>query len=105
MKHFTSFIRPGARRIPLVGTWSGASVAYRRPEGDVVVATHNPTATARRLRFEIAGEEKVIELPPRSFNTLVWDSCGTHLADEELAGEEHLSTSHRHPLSLEPNAI
>lgn len=105
MKHFTSFIRPGARRIPLVGTWSGASVAYRCPEGDVVVATHNPTKSARRLRFEIAGEEKVIELPPRSFNTLVWDACATKLANEEHSSEDHVPTSRRHPVSLEPNAI
>ena len=73
MRHFTAFIRPGARRLPLMGTWAGASVAYRRPEGGVVIATHNPTATARRLRIELAEYQDVIELPARSFHTFFWE--------------------------------
>ena len=74
MRHFSTFIRPGARRIPLGGTWSGAAVAYERTEGGTVVVTHNPTEKARRLRVELSGCESVITLPARSFNTLVWES-------------------------------
>ena len=71
MRHFSTFIRPGARRIPLTGTWSGAAVAYLRPEGGVVVVTHNPTAQARRLRFNWQGNESLLDLSAGSFNTFI----------------------------------
>lgn len=73
MRHFSTYIRPGARRIPLCGTWAGAAVAYERPEGGLVVAAHNPTVTARRLRVTLAGREDVLSLPAKSFNTFVWE--------------------------------
>jgi glucosylceramidase len=74
MRHFSTFIRPGARRIPLGGTWAGAAVAYARPEGGAVIATHNPTAVARRLSVSLAGRESVLTLPAKSFNTFVWEA-------------------------------
>lgn len=104
MRHFTSFIRPGARRIPLVGTWSGASIAYRRPTGDVVVATHNPTAATRRLRFEIAGDAKCVDLPPMSFNTLVWESCTEQTTNADYAGHREVNSSGAKSRSLDPTA-
>ena len=74
MRHFSAFVRPGARRLPLSGTWAGGAAAFVRPEGGAVLVTHNPAGQARVLRAEIGGREVEAVLPPRSFNTLVWDA-------------------------------
>jgi glucosylceramidase len=74
MRHFSTHIRPGARRIPLAGTWAGASVAYFNSDGSLAVVSHNPTKEARVLSIKLAEHEVEMELPALSFNTLVWES-------------------------------
>ncbi len=73
LRHCAGFIRPGARRIPLAGGWASAALAYARPEGGVVLVTHNPTDRELRLSVELDGREASLLLPARSFHTAVWE--------------------------------
>jgi glucosylceramidase len=73
MKHFCAHVRPGYRRIPLHGSWAGAATAFARPEGGAVLITHNPGAESRLVRIKLGTIEHEAVLPPRSFNTLLWE--------------------------------
>jgi glucosylceramidase len=73
LRHYSAYIRPGARRLPLSGTWSGAAIAFARPEGGAVLVTHNPTARDLRLDARVGGQETSLHLPPQSFHTVVWE--------------------------------
>lgn len=68
--HFSHFVAPGARRIATTGAWSDA-MAFRNPEGAIVLVLANNEATARELTVEHGGKRRVVALPAKSFATLV----------------------------------
>lgn len=67
MKHYSSFVGPGARRRRLAGPWSARSVAFTDPAGRTVVVTGNPLR--RPVELRLAGES--IPLPADSITTVV----------------------------------
>lgn len=69
MKHFSCFVTPGAKRLVLSGHLCSNAVAFKNPDGTVVLTVQNPFA--RPLTFSFAGE--VFTLSPDSFNTIVFD--------------------------------
>jgi len=63
--------RSGAVRLDLAGPWAGNAIAFRNPDGALVVAAANALDRPRTLVLD-AGEAKVaIEAEAGSFNTLV----------------------------------
>ncbi|NWL87116.1 glycosyl hydrolase [Paenibacillus sp. 79R4] len=71
MKHFAYFIAPGSRRIGLQGAWTGKSVAFCNPDGEIVVVINNPFKEARRLNLNAGDQTLSFELEAGSFNTIV----------------------------------
>lgn len=71
MKHFAYFIAPGSRRIGLQGAWTGKSVAFCNPDGEIVVVINNPFKEARRLNLNAGDQTLSFELEAESFNTIV----------------------------------
>ena len=67
MKHFSHFVKPGARYLEAGGEWSANTTAFRNPDGSVVLAVMNPLE--ERVNVEIDGQ--AYTLPERSFNTIV----------------------------------
>lgn len=67
MKHFAADVVPGARRLVLNGHLSSNAVAFKNPDGTVVLTVQNPFDYV--LSFEFMGEH--IELEPDSFNTVI----------------------------------
>ena len=67
MKHFSHFIKRGAKAIAVKGELSSCCCAFKNPDGERVLVVYNPYG------FEqvIAVEEKSYILPPRSINTIV----------------------------------
>ena len=70
MKHFSRFVVPGAKRLILSGHLCSNAVAFKNPDGTIVLTVQNPFA--RPLTFTFCGE--TITLPPDSFHTLVFDA-------------------------------
>ena len=68
--HFSHFIDAGARRIGLKGELKDA-IAFRNPDGAVVLVLSNQGEQKRELSVELAGERRVVALPAKSFATLV----------------------------------
>jgi glucosylceramidase len=71
MKHFSHFIQPGAVRLGTSGHWSGSSLAFENPDGEIVVVVSNAMDRERNFSFKNKGEEFTVTLKPNSFNTLV----------------------------------
>jgi glucosylceramidase len=71
MKHFSHFIEPGAVRLGTKGHWSGNSLAFENPNGEVIIIVSNDMSVSRTFTFKVKGEEYSIELKPYSFNSFV----------------------------------
>lgn len=71
IKHLSHFILPGAVRLGTKGHWSGASLAFKNPNNEVVVIVSNALGRKRNFTFKNNDKEFSIELKPYSFNTIV----------------------------------
>ena len=69
VKHFSQYVRPGAQYLAASGTYS-EQVAFRNPDGEVIVIAANTTDGPLRVAFEVAGQRVAPELPAHSFHTL-----------------------------------
>lgn len=77
MRHFSHYVRPGARLLETQGHFSSMSLAFRNPDGTIVVVAQN--ALDRPMPFSFSsgehGESSAqgfrVTLEPRSFNTFL----------------------------------
>ena len=67
MKHFSHFIKRGARYVGLTGRLASCCAAFVNPDGSKVIVASNPYQKELTLSF---GEKSYI-LPPRSISTIV----------------------------------
>ena len=77
MRHFSHYVRPGARLLDTRGHFSSMAAAFENPDGSVVVVAQNALDRTMPFSFSSRGGEgelgqgfQVI-LEPRSFNTFV----------------------------------
>jgi glucosylceramidase len=66
-RHFSRYVEPGAK---VVGTTGGDAVAFKNPNGSVVVVLHNSGA-AQTMTVSIGGQKLQFSVPGRGFATLV----------------------------------
>jgi glucosylceramidase len=66
MKHFSHFVKRGARYLRIKGEFSSSTVAFRNPDGETVLIIANPYHEKKTVSF--GGSSYA--LPPRSFNTV-----------------------------------
>lgn len=74
--HFSKFVRPGAVRI--ASTEAGAAlrtIAFRNPDGSIVLVAVNRDARPRDLALAWNGQYAAASLPPRSLATFRWQSA------------------------------
>jgi len=70
---FMKFIQPGAVRIATTNPRKApANVAFRNPDGSIVLVAANPESTRRPLSLSSRGEILTTTLPPKSVATLQW---------------------------------
>jgi len=70
---FMKFIQPGAVRIATTDPRKApANVAFRNPDGSIVLVAANPQSTTRPLSLRWRGEVLTTTLPPKSVATLQW---------------------------------
>ena len=74
MRHFSQFVKPGARRVQSTGVWDD-QIAFLNPDGSTVLVVANPAEESIETIINIAGREKEgsfkAKLPPQSVNTFV----------------------------------
>ena len=69
LKHLTHFVDIGARSLQVTGTCDDA-LAFRNPDGTVVVLARNEVARPQLVQVQAAGRAIVLRLPPDSIGTL-----------------------------------
>ncbi len=70
MKHFSHFIKPGARLVKTGGDDANL-LAFRNPDGETVILAANLSGSPRKMSLEIPGGLISPELPASSVSTLV----------------------------------
>jgi len=70
-RHFSAFVDVGAVRVGLTGTWDDA-IAFRNPDGRLVVALQNATDQARTLTLSARGDLLELDLPARGWATVTY---------------------------------
>jgi len=72
MRHFSHFVKPGARRVQSTGVWD-EQIAFLNPDGSTVMVIANSTDEPTEITLSIEGrlDEEAFraELPPQSVNT------------------------------------
>lgn len=76
MRHFSKYVRPGARVLGTTGHFNSMAIAFANPDGTIAVVAQN--ALDREMPFTFvdpqnAGRGIKATLAPRSFNTFVLD--------------------------------
>ncbi len=52
MKHFAHFIKAGAVRVETKGHWTGASVVFKNPNGEIIILISNALGKKRQATQE-----------------------------------------------------
>jgi glucosylceramidase len=69
-RHSSGFVEAGARRLALTG--SGDAIAFRNPDGRLVVALQNAGEQPRALTLGARGDVLGLELPAHGWATIVY---------------------------------
>ena len=69
MKHFSHFVKRGARYVRLKGEYASGCVAFENPDGQKIVVAYNPYKEEQKITIE----GKTYILPVDSINTIVID--------------------------------
>ncbi len=67
-RHFSSFVKPGAHRISITGSWT-ARLAFENPDGEIIIVTQNSTAADLSITLSVDGRTIRPTLPAQSFST------------------------------------
>lgn len=71
MKHFSHFVRPGARKLKWNGSFTDG-LAFRNSRGESVLILVNLEHDPRAVQIKADGKMLRVELPAQSFNTLLF---------------------------------
>lgn len=71
MKHFSHFIEKGAKRLTTSGVDSVDTVAFKNPDGSIIIVIANKNENLRVSNIEFGDEAFKVELEAHSFNTIV----------------------------------
>ncbi len=69
MKHFSHFVKPGARKVVTKGHWTSNAVVFENPNGELVVIVGNAMDIDRELTFKYEGESFSAIIKAHSINT------------------------------------
>ena len=69
MKHYAHFIKSGAKVLEGSGHWNMSAMAFKNPDGEIVVAVQNTLDRERTFTFEGEGKSFSAVLEPHSMNT------------------------------------
>jgi glucosylceramidase len=72
MKHFSCFVRPGAVRLKLAGSWKNA-LGFKNADGSIVLVVANVglSANAETITAQMGNEVITFSVPAHSFSTVI----------------------------------
>ena len=69
MKHFSHFVKPGAKRIVTKGHWTSNAVVFENPDGEIVVIVGNAMDNDREFTLKHNGKSFSTSIKAHSVNT------------------------------------
>nr|WP_243145936.1 glycoside hydrolase family 30 beta sandwich domain-containing protein [Clostridium chromiireducens] len=69
MKHFSHFVKPGAKRIVTKGHWTSNSIVFKNPNGEIIVVVGNAMDNDREFTFKHSGRSFSTVIKAHSVNT------------------------------------
>ncbi|MFW6270813.1 MAG: glycoside hydrolase family 30 protein, partial [Bacillota bacterium] len=70
MKHFSKFVKRGAVRFSLKGSWNANSLGFKNLDGSKIIVIHNPFKELKTVNIKTNNKNISVELKPLSFNTI-----------------------------------
>jgi glucosylceramidase len=70
LKHFSHFVKPGAKRLNTVGSFTNL-LAFINPDKSVVIVVQNDSKEEKRIRIKVGKEIINPSLKPDTFNTFL----------------------------------
>jgi glucosylceramidase len=70
LKHFSSFILPGASKVKTTGDNSGL-LAFINPDKSIVIIAENAGETSKETKIQVGKKVLTVQLEPHSFNTFI----------------------------------
>ena len=71
--HSSKFVPPGSFRIDSNASSTFPNVAYKTPDGKIVVVVLNDSDSKKSININVASEPITVSLPGGSVATFVWD--------------------------------
>jgi len=71
LRHVSSFVHPGARRVAVHGSSLTDTVAFQNPDGGVVIVAANHTQNAMQVGIAVGARVLRLSVPPESMDTFV----------------------------------
>ena len=74
VRHFSKYVRPGAKVLGTTSHFNSMAIAFRNPDGTIVVVTQTALEDERPFEFADPADASrgfKATLAPRSFNTFV----------------------------------
>lgn len=75
MKHFSRYIKKGAKYLGVKGHWTTNTLAFENPDGTLVLVVGSNMNRDRTFRFRYGEEELSAEIPAHSVHTFVLERC------------------------------
>lgn len=71
LKHFSHFVKKGARVLEVKGHWTGTSLAFENPDGTIILVVMNSLDTDRDFTFKDGSHDFSAVVEAHSINTFV----------------------------------
>jgi glucosylceramidase len=91
-KHFSFYVKPGAKRIKTSGTFTN-QVGFKNPDGSVVVVANNTATSAQQLAVSLGSSVVNVSMPAHSFDTYVFYDSLTSVAAQPFKRCSPIQTS------------
>jgi glucosylceramidase len=72
MKHVSSPVSDGAVLLGTKGPWAGDTLAFRNPDGSLILNIFNPFKESREFNYVYEKESFSFQLEPQSINTIIF---------------------------------
>jgi glucosylceramidase len=72
MKHFSKFVKIGAKRLESWGDYAGDYIAFKNPDESIIILVNNFSSKVNKIEINLDGEEHFMaELQPESIYTFI----------------------------------
>lgn len=69
LKHFSHFVQPGAKRLKTLGHWTANSLAFKNPDGSIIIVVNNAMHNGQGITIQLKEQSLSAWIPAHSIHT------------------------------------